>query len=210
MSDLLTLRGRFVHLMPMGTDHVDDLVAAATRDRSTFQLTPVPSSRASMATYVSRAIERRRSGVHVPFVTFSVALQRIVGSTRFYDLETWDWPAEPAGTAPLQRHDRPDVASIGYTWLDPEVQRSPVNTEAKLLMMDHTFDRWQVWAVRIQTDARNRRSRAAIERLGLSLDGVLRADKPGADGTVRDSAVYSLLADEWPTHRERLAARLAR
>ena len=83
------------------------------------------------------------------------------------------------------------MASIGYTWFRPSGQRTPINTEAKLLMMTHAFEQWQVRAVRLQTDARNARSRAAIERLGLFLDGVIRADRPGADGAVRDSAVFS-------------------
>jgi len=210
MSNLLTLEGRSVQLLPMEVDHVDALLDAATRDRASFGFAPIPWDRASMTDYVQAALDRRRTGEHLPFVTFSVPLQRIVGSTRFYDLATWDWgPVGPAG-ASRQRHGRPDVASIGYTWLEPLAQRSPVNTEAKLLMMNHAFEQWQVWAVRIQTDARNRRSRAAIERLGLDLDGVLRAEKPGADGTVRDSAVYSMLAGDWPAHRKRLEERMAR
>jgi RimJ/RimL family protein N-acetyltransferase len=76
-------------------------------------------------------------------------------------------------------------------------------------MLDHAFDRWGVRAVRLQTDARNERSRAAIARIGCSLDGVLRADRPAADGSVRDSAVFSMLAAEWPDARRRLTARLA-
>lgn len=210
MPELLTLEGRFVRLLPMGMDHVDGLLDAATGDRSSFGYTPIPWDRASMTDYVQAAVDRRRTGEHLPFVTVSVALGRIVGSTRFYDLATWDWAPVGPGAATRQRHGRPDVASIGYTWLEPVAQRSPVNTEAKLLMMNHAFEQWQVWAVRIQTDARNQRSRAAIERLGLDLDGVLRADKPGADGTVRDSAVYSMLAGDWPAHRKRLEERMAR
>jgi RimJ/RimL family protein N-acetyltransferase len=208
MSDPLILQGRFVELRPMGSDHLEALLAVATRDRSTFEFTPVPWDRASMTVYVDKALAKRESGEHLPFVTFSLAEQRIVGSTRFYDLATWDWAGQPPGAEHLQRTGRPDVASIGYTWLDRRIQRSPVNTEAKLLMIDHAFEGWQVWRVRIQTDVRNARSRAAIERLGLSLDGVLRGDMPGADGTVRDSAVYSMTAAEWPAHRARLEARL--
>ncbi len=102
------------------------------------------------------------------------------------------------------------MAGIGYTWLEPSVQRSPVNTEAKLLMMTHAFERWEVRVVRIQTDARNMRSRRAIERLGCSLDGVIRAERPAADGGVRDTAVYSMLDHEWPAHRLRLVDRLER
>jgi RimJ/RimL family protein N-acetyltransferase len=209
MADLLSLRGRFVHLLPMGSEHVDALVEAAARDRSTFEFTPVPWDRATMADYVGRAIAKREAGEHLPFVTFSVALDRIVGSTRFYDLDRWDWTSQRPGAEWRQRLDRPDVASIGYTWLDPAAQRSPVNTEAKVLMMDHAFSQWEVWRVGIKTDVRNGRSRRAIERLGLDLDGVLRADMPGADGTVRDSAVYSMLAADWPAHRARLTARSA-
>jgi RimJ/RimL family protein N-acetyltransferase len=208
MSSLLTLRGRFVHLLAMEVDHVDGLLMAAGGDRSTFDFTPVPWDRATMTAYVEKAIANREAGEHLPFVTFSVAMQRIVGTTRFYDLSTWDWLAQRPGAEHLQRFDRPDVASIGYTWLDPIAHRGPINTEAKLLMLDHAFEQWQVRRVRIQTDVRNTRSRAAIERLGLRLDGVLRADMPGADGTVRDSAVYSMLADEWPGHRKRLETRL--
>jgi RimJ/RimL family protein N-acetyltransferase len=100
------------------------------------------------------------------------------------------------------------VASIGYTWLEPSAQRSPVNTEAKLLMMTHAFEQWEARAVRIQTDARNLRSRRAIERLGCTLDGVIRADRPAADGGVRDTAVFSMLDREWPVHRQRLVDRL--
>lgn len=98
---------------------------------------------------------------------------------------------------------------IGYTWLTPSAQRTRINTEGKLLMIGHAFDAWDVWAVRLQTDARNARSCAAIERLGFRLDGILRADRPGADGSVRDTAAYSMLADEWPLHRARLLERLA-
>ena len=103
----------------------------------------------------------------------------------------------------------PDVCDIGYTWLAGSAQRTPVNTEAKLLMMAHAFEVWQVHRVALQTDVRNKRSWAAIERIGGQLDGILRADRPGADDTVRTSARFSIVADEWPAVKARLAARLA-
>jgi RimJ/RimL family protein N-acetyltransferase len=208
VTELFTLEGRFVRLLPMGPEHLDGLMAAATGDRSTFDYTPIPWDRAGMSAYVDRALAKRDAGKQYPFVTWSVESHRIVGSTRFYDLTPWDWTDLFPGSESLQRRDRPDVASIGYTWLEPSAQRSPVNTEAKLLMMTHAFEQWEARAVRIQTDARNLRSRRAIERLGCTLDGVIRADRPAADGGVRDTAVFSMLDREWPVHRQRLVDRL--
>ncbi len=210
MTELFALEGRFVHLLPMGPEHIDGLVAAAGGDRSTFSYAPIPWDRPGMTAYVDKGLAQRASGDHYPFVTWSVAAQRIVGSTRFYELAPWDWSDLFPGSEALQRHGRPDVAGIGYTWIDPSAQRSPVNTEAKLMMMTHAFEQWEVRAVRIQTDARNVRSRRAIERLGCAFDGVIRAERPAVDGGVRDTAVYSMLDREWPAHRQRLVDRLER
>jgi RimJ/RimL family protein N-acetyltransferase len=188
--------------------HVDELVDAATDDRSTFTYAPVPWDRTTMTTYVGRALANRDDGTQYPFVTLSLGTGQVVGTTRFYGLEPWDWSLIRPGGEANQRHGRPDVAQIGYTWLHPAVQRTPVNTEAKLLMLTQAFDVWGVRAVRIQTDVRNDRSRRAIERLGCHFDGVLRAERPAADGTVRDTATFSMLADEWPANRQRLEVRL--
>jgi RimJ/RimL family protein N-acetyltransferase len=103
----------------------------------------------------------------------------------------------------------PDVVDIGYTWLAGPAQRTHVNTEAKLLMMTHAFEIWEVHRVALQTDVRNTRSRAAIERIGGQLDGIMRADRPGSDDTVRTSARFSIVAAEWPAVKARLTARLA-
>lgn len=204
-----TLEGELVRLEPMRLDHVEGLLDAASEDRSSFAFTWVPSDRAAMTAYVERAIALRDAGEQVPLVIWSVREERVVGSTRFYDLTPWDWSNLSSEPATEQRHDRPDVASIGYTWLAGSAQRSGINTEAKVLMMTYAFEEWGVRAVRLLTDARNERSRAAIARLGCTLDGVLRADRPAADGTVRDSAVFSMLANEWPAHKASLVARLA-
>ena len=160
-----------------------------------------------MTDYVESALAEREAGTHYPFVTYGRDGDRILGSTRFYDMARWDWSGLFPHSGQSNRAEL-DTTSIGYTWLHPSAQRSPVNTEAKLLMMDHAFERWAVRAVRFQTDARNGRSRAAIERLGCLLDGVIRADRPAADGTVRHTAIYSMLAGEWPPHRHRLTQRL--
>jgi N-acetyltransferase len=205
-----SLAGRFVRLIPLDVGHTDALLEAAMGDRSTFALSTVPWNRASMEDYVRRALERREAGEQYPFVTWSRALGRVVGSTRFYDMTAWDWAGIDVGPEHPRRTGTLDATNIGYTWLHPSAQRSPVNTEAKLLMMGHAFECWQARAVRLKTDARNTRSRAAIERLGCRLDGILRAERPGTDGTVRDSAFYSMLAGEWPTERRRLRQRLDR
>ena len=102
----------------------------------------------------------------------------------------------------------PDVIDIGFTWLAGSAQRTPVNTEAKLLMMTHAFEVWEVHRVALQTDVRNKRSWAAIERIGGQLDGIMRADRPGSDDTVRTSARFSIVAEEWPDVKARLTARL--
>ncbi len=186
----------------------EGLLAAATEDRGSFGFTHVPADRAEVNAYVERALAHRDAGDQVPFVTWSQVEQRVVGSTRFYELTPWDWSFLGAEGEREQRRDRPDVACIGHTWLAPSAQRTGINTEAKVLMMDFAFEHWEVRAVRLLTDARNASSRAAIARLGCAFDGIIRADRPGADGTVRDSAVFSMLPSEWPAHRERLLARL--
>jgi N-acetyltransferase len=204
------LEGTHVRLEPLSHAHVDGLLAAAGGDRSSFTYTWVPDGRDDVVDYVDRALAHAAAGDQVPFATVSSALGRVVGSTRFYELDPWDWSGAPGGVPAGPAAAVLGRASVGHTWLDPAAQRSPVNTEAKLLMFDHAFGVWGVRAVRLQTDARNARSRAAIERVGCTLDGVLRADRPAADGTVRDSAVFSLLAEEWPDARARLVARLSR
>jgi RimJ/RimL family protein N-acetyltransferase len=158
-----------------------------------------------MAAYVATALQGREDDLFTPFVTVRQEDDRVVGSTRFLT-ERWDWSASDPRQ---QRADRPDVVEIGWTWLAASVQRTAINTEAKLLMLTHAFETWEVHRVCLRTDRRNERSRNAIERLGATLDGVIRADRPGSDGTVRDSAHYSIVREEWPAVRARLAARAA-
>jgi len=192
------LVGREVTLRPLGVDDVVALVAAAAESREHYGLSVVPEGPDAMRAYVARLLRQRDAGDRLPFVT--VWRGRVVGSTSFIEPRVWDWPPGSA----LQRSDRPDVVEIGSTWLAASAQRTRCNTEAKLLMLAHAFERWQVHAVSFKTDERNARSRRAIERLGARFDGVRRADMPGADGTVRNSAHYSIVAAEWPAVRARL------
>jgi RimJ/RimL family protein N-acetyltransferase len=194
------LTGETVILEPMAPAHVDALVEAAGEHRDTYGWTFVPDGRAAMAAYVEAALAGREEDRFTPFVTVRRADGRVVGSTRFLT-ERWDWSVSDTTR---QRADTPDVVEIGWTWLAASAQRTGINTEAKLLMLTHAFEEWQVHRVCLRTDRRNERSRAAIERLGATLDGVIRADRPGSDGAVRDTAHYSIVAAEWPAVRARL------
>ena len=207
MPEPFLLEGEFVRLEPLSEKHIDALVVAASEDRSTYQWTYTPEGRAQMSDYVADALEKVSAGAHVAFTTVrkgGTDGDRVVGATRFCEMAFWQWPPG----ASHQRQGVPDVVDIGFTWLAGSAQRSPVNTEAKLLMMGHAFEVWEVHRVALQTDVRNARSRAAIERIGGQLDGILRADRPGADDTVRTSARFSILAAEWPVTKARLTARL--
>jgi RimJ/RimL family protein N-acetyltransferase len=117
--------------------------------------------------------------------------------------EYWDWDGTGATDA-----NESDAVEIGSTWLAASAQRTGVNTEMKLLMLAHAFDVLGVRRVTLKTDARNRRSRDNIERVGATFEGVLRAHMPAMDGGIRDSAWYSILDSEWPAVRGRLTARL--
>lgn len=201
----VTLEGRHVRLEPLELEHIEGLLAAASEDRSTYQWTSVPHSEESMRRYVSEALDLRAAKAAIPFVTRLAGDGRIVGTTRFANFEYHPWPS----AHPLARADgEPDAVEIGWTWLAASAQRTPVNTEAKWLMLGHAFETWKVRCVRLKTDRRNERSRAAIERIGGKFDGVIRAHSPGTDGTLRDSAYFSLLESEWPEVSRGLCDRL--
>ena len=205
MPDLVTLEGRYVLLKPLSLNHISDLVRAATQSRVTYHLTGVPSDESGMRRYVDTALSDRDSGTCLPFATIDRATGRVVGSTRFGNIEFWDWSVGN----PHQRGEHlPDVVEIGWTWLAPDAQGTGINTEAKLLMLTHAFESWLVHRVCLRTDRRNERSRAAIERLGAQFDGVVRAVQIAYDDTIRDMAVYSILDTEWPELKTRLAGLL--
>jgi len=193
-----------LQLRPLRPDDAEALAAAAAEDRSHYGFTPVPDGVNAASAYVEHALQARAAGRRYPFAI--VRGGRVVGSTSYYDYQPWDWPPGAA----LARSDRPDAVEIGHTWLAASVQRTDCNTRAKLLLLTHAFESWRVHRVALRTDARNTRSRAAIERLGARADGVLRAHTAAADGTIRDSAYYSILATEWPAVKRALIGKLAR
>jgi RimJ/RimL family protein N-acetyltransferase len=202
MPERTVLQNGVVRLDPLSRDDCDGLLAAALEDRATYRFTHVPADIAGMQAYVENALDEEAAGRALPFVVRLAASGRSVGSTRYLDIEHWDRPdsGPPAG--------HPTTVEIGSTWLAASVQRSPVNTAAKLLLLTHAFEVWEVERVSFQTDARNERSRRAIERIGARPEGVRRAHKLGADGTIRDSAFFSILRAEWPATRQALEQRL--
>ena len=203
-ADGLTLAGNHVRLQPLTLEHVPALVAAVNEDPASFRFSTAPDTEPAMSAWVQDALAARDARRELPFATYSCAHKRIVGSTRFYELERWRSPAEYP-----QVDGRPDACLIGYTWLGVSAQRTACNTEAKLLMLSHAFETWLVHRVAFRIDARNDRSRSAVERLGAKFEGIRRAERLGADGTVRDSAFYSILAAEWRAVKTGLVSRLA-
>ena len=200
------LAGSHVRLEPLDLRHVDGLVTAAAVDRSLYQWSPVPQGKAEAIRYVDTALAWRDAGTSVPYATVRVEDGVVIGSTRFFNLERWAWPEGHA------RHGRDvaDVCEIGYTWLTRPAIRTAANTEAKLLMLAHAFETWQMLRVCLHTDARNQRSRDAIERIGGKFEGILRSHRMAADFIARDSARFSIVASEWPDVKQRLSQMLDR
>ncbi len=201
----VVLEGRHIRLEPLTLGHARALVEVANGPRESYGFTLVPADETSMLRYIEAALRDQEAGRALPFATVAKATGRVVGSTRFGNIEFWAWPPDN----PHQRGpDVPDVAEIGWTWLAADAQRTPINTEAKLLMLTHAFETWRVHRVSLMTDARNERSRRAILRVGAQFDGVIRAQRMAFDGTIRDTAAFSILESEWPTVKRQLQSRM--
>jgi len=185
-----TFEGRLVRLEPLGRQHAAGLWEAS-RDPRTWRWLPIPqpSTRPELDAWVEDALRTAATGAEIPFATIRTG--RVVGSTRFLAL-------------------RPDHASveIGWTWIDPSAWGTGVNVEAKLLMLRHAFEAWGCRRVELKTDARNERSRGAMEALGATFEGTHRKHMLVRGGENRDSAWYSVTDDEWPTVELGLTARL--
>jgi N-acetyltransferase len=188
------LENQFVRLEPLSENHIPALLEVAqTTPPEIYALTSVPRTLEGMTAYVQTALQARDSKNAMPFATTANGI--VVGSTRFGNLEYWAWDKQTGN---------PDAAEIGWTWLAPSVQRTKVNTSAKLLMLEYAFETWQIQRMTLKTDARNERSRNAILRIGASFEGILRAHMPSSDGGIRNTAMYSILASEWQDVKTRL------
>ncbi|MGA7572251.1 MAG: GNAT family protein [Candidatus Aquilonibacter sp.] len=201
MNNGIELHGAHVRLEPLSKHHIAALVEASSGDPSFYTWSAVPQGEEQVRAYVEQALSLAASGRAVPFATVRQRDGVVIGSTRFFDLERWPWPPERRARSDAAY----DTCEIGYTWLVPAAIRTAANTEAKLLMLTHAFETWGVRAVTLHTDARNARSRAAIERVGGQFEGILRSHRLAVDFIPRDSARYSILESEWPAVKERLA-----
>ena len=197
-----TLTGRHVQLEQLHLEFAEELANAGNQDRSTYSWTAVPSTVEGMQRYITGLLDDQQARTVVPFVQRRLSDGALVGCTRYLRLEWWGG------------NTLPDEVEIGGTWLAGSAQRTAINTEAKYLLLSNAFDKWNVHRVSICTDARNAPSRTAILRIGATFEGILRGHRgsyaAGEENIVaRDSAMYSVIRNEWPTVKQGLEIRLS-
>ncbi|MDQ6916338.1 MAG: GNAT family N-acetyltransferase [Pseudomonadota bacterium] len=189
----VTLTGAHASVEPLGPQHEQALERAAADGelwRLWFTSVPAPGKTAS---YIATALDMRERLDAMPFVIREKASGGVVGCTRYFNVDAINRRLE-----------------IGYTWYAKRVQRGPINTECKLLLLTHAFETLQCIAVEFRTHWFNHASRTAIERLGAKQDGVLRNHQLSADGTKRDTVVFSIIDGEWPAVKQHLRYQLER
>ena len=193
----VTLTGQYATLVPLVTEHHDDLVEAVL-DGELWRLwyTAIPTPQ-GVAAEITRRLGLQDQGAMLPFAVIENASGKAVGLTTYMNIDNGNRRVE-----------------IGSTWYRRRVQRTALNTECKLLLLQHAFEQLQCIAVEFRTHFFNQQSRAGIERLGAKLDGVLRSHQvnphPDAKGSLRDTCVYSVIAPEWPTVRAHLSYQLSK
>jgi RimJ/RimL family protein N-acetyltransferase len=190
--DPITLRGRHATLAPLARSHHDGLVEAV-KDGELWELwyTSVPT-REGMAAEIDRRLSLQAKGSMLPFAVID-ANGACAGMTTYMNID--------------HVHKR---VEIGSTWYAKRVQRTPLNTECKLMLLGHAFEALDCIAVEFRTAFFNQQSRRAIERLGAKLDGILRSHQRYANGALRDTCVYSIIASEWPAVKSHLEFQLTR
>jgi RimJ/RimL family protein N-acetyltransferase len=189
----VTLDGDRVRMEPMTTEHLDALAAAGGFEEL-WRFTAVNAAkREDMKAYMDAALADAAKGVALPFVTIDKPSGRVIGSSRFGNIDPPNRKVE-----------------IGWTWVTPAFQRTHVNSEAKLLMMTHAFEVWNCVRVELKTDVLNMKSRNAMLRIGATEEGVLRKNQLTQGGRYRDSIYFSVLDTEWPSVKERLRGFITR
>lgn len=187
MLKSVELVGTAVKLVPLEKMHEQGLYEAA-KPKGIWEHLPVKVHRLSdMKQLIERALTAKQEGRELPFAVFDIESHSIVGSTRFLDISLPNKSIE-----------------IGWTWYHPSVWRTRVNTECKYLLLKYCFEELKFHRVQFKTDVRNKRSRAAIKRLGATQEGISRKHMLLPDGYVRDSVIFSIIDDEWPFVKKRL------
>ena len=188
----ITLEGEAVRLEPLSLDHLPALADIGLDERLWKWTANFVRNANDMEAYVRAALADQEHGVALPFVTVDRTTSRVVGSTRFGNID---------------RNNR--KVEIGWTWVSPHWQRTAINTEAKLLMLTHAFEVWDCIRVEFKTDANNNQSRNAIHRIGAVEEGVLRNHMITDSGRYRDSVYFSIIDSEWPVAKSRLIGMMA-
>jgi RimJ/RimL family protein N-acetyltransferase len=187
----VALTGTYAKLEPLSHDQHDDLVAA-TRDGELWRLwyTSVPSPD-GMSTEIGRRLALQQAGSMLPWAVRDLARDKVIGMTTYMNIDA--------------AHRR---VEIGSTWYARAAQRTPINTECKLMLLEHAFETLNCIAVEFRTSFFNHASRRAIERLGAKQDGILRSHQRHADGSLRDTVVFSIIASEWLAVKQHLQFKL--
>ena len=187
----VTLEGRHVRLEPLARTHLEGL-AAGGLDEELWRWIPTQvRTKEDMAAYIETALQERERGVSLPFAQVEAGSGRVIGSTRYGNID--------------RMHHR---VEIGWTWVARNWQRTAANTEAKYLLLKHAFETLGCIRVELKTDSLNERSRAAILRIGAKEEGIFRNHMITASGRFRHSVYYSIIDSEWPAVKARLEAKL--
>jgi N-acetyltransferase len=188
----VTLQGTRIRMEPLSLDRHFEGLAEIGLDPELWRWTlSVATTREDLRSYLEEALRMQAEGSALPFATVDQATGRVLGCTRFGNIEP--------------KHRR---AEIGWTWVGRGSQRSHVNTEAKYLMLRHAFEIWKCVRVELKTNALNRKSRDAIVRIGAKEEGILRKHATSDSGVLRDTVYYSITDDEWPAVKARLESML--
>jgi RimJ/RimL family protein N-acetyltransferase len=188
----VTLIGRHIRLEPMRPSHAGALLEAGRSPEIWSWMPTRPTTPAAMDGWLERAMRAESQGREYPFVVVSLPDGRVIGSTRYLNVEEEDRTVE-----------------IGWTWYAPDNWGGVVNPEAKYLLMKHAFEDWKAIRVALKTDVNNLHSQAAIRKLGAQYEGTLRNQRVRPDGSYRDTVIFSIIESEWPTVKANLERRIA-
>ena len=187
----VVLEGESVKLAPLRIEHFENLCEVGLEESLWLWTGNVIKSKDDLRRYIETALDEFERKVSLPFVTIDKTADKIVGSTRFGNIDAKNLKAE-----------------IGWTWINPKWQRTAVNTEAKLLMLTHAFEIWKAVRVELKTDALNEKSRRAILRLGAKEEGILRQHMFTDTGRLRDTVYFSIIDSEWQNVKANLITKL--